>query len=175
MSNPPFAYEPMYAAPDGRMLAKSAVYMMLRDEAGRILLTRRFNTGYMNGWYDTPSGHVEPGETLLQAAVRELLEEAGVSAQEKDLKLWHINQYYANGEVYYCFFFMVDVWEGTPRITEPHRCDDMQFFSLDDLPKTTPATYLALTHINDAPVSYSVVSQPLFDKIVAAGNTQHVK
>lgn len=148
------------------MLAKSATYVILRNQEGNFLLLRRHNTGYLNGYYDVPSGHVEFGETLTETALRELKEEAGVSAESSALKLWHINQFYANGEVYYCFYFLLDSWTGEPRICESHRCDDMGFFAPDDMPNLTPATRLAFDHINDPPVSFSVVTQEYSDKIV---------
>ena len=51
------------------------------DEAGRVLLLR-FNIPRKSGPYRfwaTPGGEVEPGEALLAAAQRELLEELGLS------------------------------------------------------------------------------------------------
>ena len=46
---------------------------IVHDEAGNMLLIRR------NGRWDLPKGKVEPGETLLQAALREVEEETGIS------------------------------------------------------------------------------------------------
>lgn len=45
------------------------------DGAGRVLLVR-----YRSGAWAFPKGHVEPGETLEQTAVREVREETGVAA-----------------------------------------------------------------------------------------------
>ncbi len=45
------------------------------DSAGRVLLVR-----YRSGAWAFPKGHVEPGETLEQTAVREVREETGVTA-----------------------------------------------------------------------------------------------
>lgn len=45
------------------------------DGGGRVLLVR-----YRSGAWAFPKGHVEPGETLEQTAVREVQEETGVSA-----------------------------------------------------------------------------------------------
>jgi 8-oxo-dGTP diphosphatase len=50
---------------------------ILRDEAGRVLLIR-FVLPNMTFWA-TPGGGVEPGETLLQTAQRELMEELGIA------------------------------------------------------------------------------------------------
>ena len=48
---------------------------IVTDEAGRMLLIRR------NGRWDLPKGKVEAGETLLQAALREVEEETGVRVE----------------------------------------------------------------------------------------------
>lgn len=50
---------------------------ILRDEAGRVLLIR-FVLPNMRFWA-VPGGGVEPGETLLQTATRELMEELGIA------------------------------------------------------------------------------------------------
>lgn len=47
---------------------------------GRILLVQRGKSPG-NGLWGFPGGHVEPGETALAAAVRELREETGVQAE----------------------------------------------------------------------------------------------
>jgi 8-oxo-dGTP pyrophosphatase MutT (NUDIX family) len=56
---------------------RSAGRAILRDEAGRVLLIL-FVLPNMRFWA-TPGGGVEAGETLLQAANRELQEELGIS------------------------------------------------------------------------------------------------
>jgi len=58
----------------------SARFLIL-DEAGRILLFRFvYKRGPLAGqdFWGTPGGGVEDGETLEQAALRELLEETGL-------------------------------------------------------------------------------------------------
>ena len=99
-----------------RFLAHSAVFILIRNDKDEVLLLRRCNTGYMDGYYDMPSGHVERGEPLLEAAARELREETGVVAKTADLKLWHVNQFSANDQDYYNFFFVADTWEGKPAV-----------------------------------------------------------
>jgi 8-oxo-dGTP pyrophosphatase MutT (NUDIX family) len=121
----------------------------------------------MDGRYDLPSGHVEQGEALLHAAVRELQEEAGITVGESGLKLWHINQFSANNENYYNFFFFVDEWDGEPRIMEPEKCDDMRFFAPDALPKMTAGTHVAVEHLGKPEVSFGFIDQARYDEIAA--------
>lgn len=55
---------------------RPGVAVVLRDEAGRVLLHRR----RVGGGWAPPSGAVEPGETLLAALARELDEETALTA-----------------------------------------------------------------------------------------------
>jgi 8-oxo-dGTP pyrophosphatase MutT (NUDIX family) len=148
-----------------KFVARSAVFIALCTSDQKVLLQRRCNTGYMDGRYDLPSGHVERGESLLDAAIRELLEETGIRVKGADLQLWHINQFGANSEDYYNFFFMADTWQGEPAITEADKCDDMQFFSLDNLPQLTAGSHVALEHLGKDEVSFSYIDQVVFDAI----------
>lgn len=103
---------------------------------GKILLHRRQNTGYIDGFYSTPSGHIEPQELPTNCAVRELKEESGLIVKPEDLKLAVVVARRAVEEDHerVDFFFEATKWQGEPKICEPHKCDDMGWFSLDKLP-----------------------------------------
>jgi mutator protein MutT len=65
------------SAPAGvALFALSAAVFAERD--GKILLLKRAGGAATGTWY-LPGGAVDPGETVEQAAVRELMEEAGIA------------------------------------------------------------------------------------------------
>lgn len=56
----------------------TGVHVLCRRE-GRVLLMRRAGTGFFDGLFSLPGGHVEPGESVRAAARRELREETGLA------------------------------------------------------------------------------------------------
>ena len=122
-----------------RYQSKVAVFLILTrklNEDTQILLQKRYNTGYMDGKYDTAcSGHLERGESLSMALSREAKEEINVDINEKDLELVSIIHPYQ--EDYINVFFTTTKYKGTPIIMEPNKCDDLQWFNINELPQNT--------------------------------------
>ncbi len=58
-------------------MTRQAVFVVIRNDNNEILLQQRANTGYLDEYWDLPSGHVEYGESLSESAVREVEEEIG--------------------------------------------------------------------------------------------------
>lgn len=115
-----------------RTLAASLVYLY---KDGKVLLQKRQNTGFSDGMWDvSASGHVEGGETIKAAAVRELKEETGVLA--KDLSFVGIVHEYSESArlPYVLVVFRVNEWAGKPRICEPKKCSELKWFNVKDLP-----------------------------------------
>lgn len=122
----------------------------------KVLLLQRQNTGWLDGFWDTPSGHLEENETVQAAARRELQEETGLRVDEDELRLFHVCQnYHSEGRPYIFFIFEAMQWSGEPTIQEPDKCADMRFFELDQLPKVTPYVKLALGNLPDPGVTFS--------------------
>lgn len=113
----------------------AAVCVLLeRDE--KILLIRRANTGFADGLYTLPTGHVDGGESFVEAAARETKEEVDVSVELDDLELFHMSQHvYGPTNECITFFYKAGKWQGTPQNNEPDKCDDVQWFAKDNLPE----------------------------------------
>lgn len=134
-----------FVDPNNRFRLILSIYLILIKD-GKVLLLRRANTGYEDGKYGLPSGHADGGETARAAACREALEEAGVKINPGDLKFAHAMHRLQNDERV-DFFFTADKWEGEPANMEPEKCDDLNWFPLDNLPPNTiPYIKQAIEH-----------------------------
>ena len=71
---------------------------------------RRAGTEYLV----LPGGHLDRGETLWEAAVREMREETGLAVE--DGRLWAVSEFQGNGrQVLDCTFYATR-WSGRPRL-----------------------------------------------------------
>lgn len=104
--------------------------------ANEILLSRRLNTGYRDGEYSVPAGHLDGGESVIEAGCREAREEVGVSLQPGDLVFSSV-MHRIEDEERVDFFFAVQAWPSEPYNNEPEKCDDVRWFDLEALPKNT--------------------------------------
>jgi ADP-ribose pyrophosphatase YjhB (NUDIX family) len=117
-----------------------ASYLFLLKN-NKILLQRRFNTGYEDGKYSLVAGHVDKGETFTKALIRETKEEAGIILRENDLKVAYVMHRNSQEGLVVALneridiFFVAEKWEGEIENKEPHKCDDLSWFDLDNLPK----------------------------------------
>jgi 8-oxo-dGTP pyrophosphatase MutT (NUDIX family) len=113
-----------------------AVYILLRRD-NEILLLRRANTGYQDGKYSFPAGHMDGGELAKLAMLREAREEVDVEINEKDLKFVHITSR-LNGDTdneRIDLFFEAWKWSGEIKNNEPDKCTDVQWFNINNLPE----------------------------------------
>ncbi|HVU66611.1 MAG TPA: NUDIX domain-containing protein [Ktedonobacteraceae bacterium] len=104
---------------------------LLRD--GQVLLLRRFNTGYEDGNYSVIAGHMDGGEEVREAMIREAREEAGIEIVLEDLEVVGVMHRKTSPERV-DFFLSTERWHGEPRNCEPERCDELAWYSLAHLP-----------------------------------------
>lgn len=122
-----------------------------------ILVQRRANTGYLDGFWALPSGHVHEGEDAVSAASRELAEETGLIVAPQDWRFVCVMHRRTDREII-DLFFATETFAGTPRICEPDKCDGLAFAPRDMLP--TPfadyvriaVSYLQTTQWPSAPI-----------------------
>ena len=107
--------------------------LLIQNE--EVFLLRRQKTGVMDGWYGLPGGHMEYGETLKEAAIRECLEEAGVEINTIILR--DIYSYRLEEEQGLNFVFFSEDWVGMAINAEPEVFDDARCFPLHELPGKT--------------------------------------
>jgi 8-oxo-dGTP pyrophosphatase MutT (NUDIX family) len=136
-----------------------AVHLLLRRD-GDVLLLRRHNTGYEDGNYSVPAGHLDGGEPVTAAMAREALEEAGIGIGPDDLHVVHVMHRRsvtaeADPEERVDFFLTAARWQGEPRIMEPDRCDELAWYPLDAMPGNTVPYVRAGIEAHLAGVRYS--------------------
>jgi 8-oxo-dGTP diphosphatase len=108
-------------------------YLLFRD-GENILLAERKNTGYHDGEYALPAGHIEEGEYALEAAIREAKEETGVDIAPEDLRFVHTMYRKCADHIRADYFFEVIKWSGELSNPEPEKCDHMKWFPMSNLP-----------------------------------------
>lgn len=114
-----------------------ALIILIRYD--HVLLAQRQGTGYADGAWNLPSGKLEDGETISQAAIREGHEEVGITISEQSLRFVHLTHYRnPHGAARVGVFFHVQHWEGELYNAEPHKCSRIQWWPTTQLP---PQTY----------------------------------
>ncbi len=155
-----------------RQLFKSAVFVVLQNDAGEYLLQERINTGYMDDHYDlSATGHVEPNESIIDAVIREAKEEIGVIIQPEDLQLV-MNTQMNDSENYLNFIFESRKWEGVPKVCEPDKCGNLAWFTENNLPRrVTPTVRLFMDRKpGGSNVVYEYVDTARLAQLMGEGN-----
>jgi ADP-ribose pyrophosphatase len=129
--------------PDGFEIKRAIVQhggsavMMPVDDKDRILLVRQFRLPAKQYLWELPAGRLDPGETPLVAAKRELIEETGYRA-----KKWQkLAEFYASPGFLaekMTIFLATKLTAGEKKPMEDERIS-MRWFTADDLDKAIEA------------------------------------
>jgi 8-oxo-dGTP diphosphatase len=103
----------------------------------QILLLRRANTTYMDGMWSVPAGHMDGWEFARDAIIREISEEVWIvlnpSQLLRPIQLFRITAN-NNGSERFEVFFPVAQRDGELTNNEPHKCDALEWFEMNNLP-----------------------------------------
>lgn len=113
----------------------AVLMMLIKDDS--ILLLRRANTGWADGNYTIPSGHIDEGEGVISAGIRETKEEVGINVHKNSITFAHVlyRKDQNDERVYVDFFLKASNWSGEPSNIETGMCDEVKWFKLDNLPE----------------------------------------
>jgi 8-oxo-dGTP diphosphatase len=98
---------------------------------GKTLLAKR-KGAHGSGTWGSMGGHVEYGESPIEAVKREAMEELGIEIG--NLKFLTCMNMIKEGKHYVDISFVGEIISGEPKICEPHKIDEIGWFSIDDLP-----------------------------------------
>ncbi|MTI96154.1 MAG: NUDIX domain-containing protein [Firmicutes bacterium] len=114
-----------------KMVVSAHIFLTQPD---KLLLLKRQNTGFADGQFSVPAGHLDGAEPATAAAIREAKEEVGVTIDPADLKLVSIMHRRSDREQI-DFFFAADTWTGQPVNVEPEKCSQLTWCYFDALPE----------------------------------------
>ncbi|MBQ9459957.1 MAG: 8-oxo-dGTP diphosphatase [Oscillospiraceae bacterium] len=113
----------------GRTENVELTVLCLLEENGRILLQNRVK----NDWrgFALPGGHVEPGESFVDAVKREMREETGLSVIRP--RLAGIKQFPIENGRYVVLLFKAEQYEGTLQSSDEGQMEWVSYDSLSEI------------------------------------------
>ncbi len=131
-----------------RFTLPSAVHLFLQQE-NSVLFSRRYNTGYEDGSFSVPAGHLNGGETVREAMIREAQEEIGITIKPDDLHIVGVMHRKSDDERIDWFLHAAN-WKGTVTNMEVHKCDLLEWFPINQAPQNLiPYVLRALENFRD--------------------------
>jgi len=119
-----------------RKTFKVAVHLFLISSEN-ILLLKRYNTGYEDGNYSVIAGHLDGGESVYEAMIREAKEEAGINIEMKNIKIVQVMHRKKIDEERIDYFFESKKWTGKEINREQNKCSELKWCPMNKLPKNT--------------------------------------
>lgn len=109
-------------------------YVLLLDETNENILMVK-NSGPIGSYYTLPGGAVEPGETLQQAAVREVKEETGLDVEVYGILSVMEAFFEVKGHHAIFFIFKGEVIGGQIEINMPEEIEEVVWMDVVDAEK----------------------------------------
>lgn len=103
--------------------------LCLIEDDNKILLQNRVKKDWQG--YTLPGGHVEPGESFIDAVIREMKEETGLTVIEP--RLVGIKQFPIENGRYVVLLFKTTKWTGNLHSSEEGRMEWIKYSSLSEM------------------------------------------
>ena len=113
----------------------AAVYLIIKNKAGKILLQRRQGTKLWPGFLALPAGHIDEGENAIDAVIREAREELSIEITEDDIvDSFVVNRRNKSLKPYFDVYFEIASYRGQITINEPEKCSELKWCDINNLP-----------------------------------------
>ncbi|WP_088288738.1 NUDIX hydrolase [Kineosporia sp. A_224] len=121
--------------------------VVITDDSRRVLLVHQ---NYGHRFFGLPGGVVDDGETAPAAAVREALEETGLTVTVGDALAVEDLVYPGTGQRYRAHVFWATSVRGTAAVQDAEEISAIAWYDLDDLPAPlTPSAGAALARLRE--------------------------
>jgi len=118
----------------------AAAYIIIENNLWEVLFIKRANTGFRDGAYQVPAGHMDWNENMITCAIREAKEEIDIDILESDCNIVHISHRISPQNVgwsfreYFDIYVKVKKYSWDLKINEPHKCSELKFIDIDNIP-----------------------------------------
>ncbi len=119
--------------------------LCLIEDGDRLLLQNRIKEDWQG--YTLPGGHVEPGESFVDAVIREMKEETGLTVRQP--RLVGVKQFPTATGRYVVLLFRAETYEGTLRSSAEGRMAWVRYDRLSSL--STVDDFQALLSVMNSP------------------------
>lgn len=129
-------------------IVRVGVQAIVSSKTELLLIQRSDSSSFEPGTWGLPGGSLEPGETIVECALRELREETGLVAANP--RIVALTDPAAGANHHMQIGVEMQAWSGSPRAADSTEVADARFFDKDSLPTplfapsaTVLAKYLA--------------------------------
>lgn len=114
----------------------SSIYLIIKNNEGKILLQRRQGSNLWPGFLALPAGHLDVGEDAYEAAIREAKEELDINITVDNISdVFVVNRKNKSLLPYYDVYFELNGYNGEIKINEPNKCSELVWSNIKSLPE----------------------------------------
>jgi 8-oxo-dGTP diphosphatase len=107
--------------------------IFIMNDTNQVLFQKRTGAHGAGAWA-LPGGHLEWQESFLENAIRETKEETDLEVKDVEVVGVTNDIFKEEQKHYVTIYIKVRKWKGIPKIMEPDRCLEIQWFDLNRLP-----------------------------------------